>query len=211
MTTLQSAQKPHYFLPFIGALAITLAMGVVITIIDVLQPSEPLLSILAFIPGLISILTLFSSGLGRAELNLRFRWISLPGLSVLAVTTVLLLPILGSSTGFTGWNWLPALVYAPASGIAQELYFRGALLPALEQALHGKKVAALLLHALVFVGYHFRTFRSVPSIPIAVVISIVLFAAGCGWAWQVQKDRTVVWAIGQHSLFLMVMSMFEWN
>jgi hypothetical protein len=211
MTTIQSAPKPRYFPPFIGALAITLAMGVVITIIDVLQPAEPLLSILAFIPGLISIAALSASGLSLAKLNLHFRWISLPGLLVLVATTILLLPILGSSAGLTGWKWLPALVYAPASGIAQEIYFRGSLLSALEQALHGKKVAALLLHALVFVGYHFRTFRSVPSIPIAVLIAIVLFAAGCGWAWQVQKDRTVVWAIGQHSLFLMLMSMFEWN
>lgn len=211
MTPIQSVSKPHNSLPFMVALAITLAMGVVITIIDILQPSEPILSILAFIPGIISIVALSASGMSLTDLYLHFRRISLPGLIMLAATTVLLLPILGSSTVMTGWKWLPALVYAPASGIAQEIYFRGSLLPAIEQALHGKKVAALLLHALLFVGYHFRTFRSVPSIPIAILISIVLFAAGCGWAWQVQKDRTVVWAIVQHSLFLMLMSMFEWN
>lgn len=211
MTTIQSAPKPRYFLPFGSALAITLTMGVLITVVDVLQPSEPLLSILAFIPGLISIAALSASGLSLDKRYLTLRWISAPGLLALAITTILLLPILGSSTEWCGWKWLPALVYAPASAIAQEIYFRGSLLPALEQALRGKKIAALLLHAVVFVGYHFRTFRSVTSVPIAVLIAVVLFAAGCGWAWQVQKDRTVVWAIGQHSLFLMLMSMFEWN
>jgi len=102
------------------------------------------------------------------------------------------------------------LVYAPASGIAQEIYFRASLLPALERALHGNRNTAILLHAMIFVGYHFRTFRAVPSLSIGIVIALVLFIGGCGWAWQVQRDRTVVWAIGQHSLFLMLMSMFEW-
>ena len=204
-------KKPRHLLSFEGALVITLVMGIVITIVDFLQPEEPVLSMLAIIPGVISIVALSASGLSFAKLYLHLRWISLSGLFALAATTILLLPILGSSTGFSGWKWLPALVYAPTSGIAQEIYFRGSLLPALEQALHGKKIAALLLHALLFVGYHFRTFRSVPSVPIALLIAIVLFAAGCGWAWQVQKDRTVVWVIGQHSLFLMIMSMFEWS
>jgi membrane protease YdiL (CAAX protease family) len=210
MTTIVPTANPRYPLPFIIALILTLVMGIALTVLDVLQPSEPALSILAFIPGVISIVVLSAAGLSRVELNLRFKMISRPGLAGLAAVTVLMLPILGSSTGWAGWQWLPALVYAPASGIAQELYFRGSLLPALERASHGKKTAAILLHALVFVGYHFRTFRSVPSLPIAILVAIVLFAAGCGWAWQVQRDRTVFWAIVQHSLFLMFMSMFEW-
>jgi membrane protease YdiL (CAAX protease family) len=192
------------------ALVITLIMGIALTSLDVIQPEEPVLSILAFVPGIISIAALTASGSNRADLYLRFSWISLYGFVMLAAVTVLLLPILGSSTGWVGWQWLPGLLYAPASGIAQEIYFRGSLLPALERALHGKKAAAILLHTVVFVGYHFRTFRSVPSLPIALLVAAVLFAAGCGWAWQVQRDRTVFWAIGQHSLFLMLMSMFEW-
>jgi membrane protease YdiL (CAAX protease family) len=210
MTTIAPPANRRYLIPFVVALFITLIMGIALTVLDVLQPSEPVLSILAFIPGIISIAALSASGLSRAELNLRFTWISLPGLLVLAAITVLLLPILGSSTGWTGWQWLPGLVYAPASGIAQEIYFRGSLLPALERALHGKKLIAILLHAVVFVGYHFRTFRSLSSLPIAILVAAVLFTAGCGWAWQVQRDRTVFWAIAQHSLFLMLMSMFQW-
>ena len=211
MATIQSSDaNPPYLFSFAGALAVTLLMGVGITVLDVFQPAEPVLSILAFIPGGISIAALSASGLSRADLYLLPAKASRSGLVALAATTLLLLPILGSSTGWAGWHWLPGLIYAPASGIAQEMYFRASLLPALERALHGKKTIAIFLHAVIFVGYHFRAFRSLPSLPIAILVASVLFTAGCGWAWQVQRDRTVFWAIGQHSLFLMLMSMFEW-
>jgi len=206
MTTL--APQAQSRCSFGVALGITLAMGIAITVIDVLQPSEPLFSILAFIPGVVSILALRASGLSREGLYLRFARISTPGLLALAAATVLLLPILASSTGWSGWRWLPALLYAPASGIAQEIYFRGALLPAFEHVLRGKQ--AIVLHNVVFVGYHFRTFCSVPSLPVAALVAVVLFAAGYGWAWQVQRDCTIFWSTAQHSLFLILMSMFEW-
>jgi membrane protease YdiL (CAAX protease family) len=211
MTTDQPSASTRPALPFIAALLITLVMGVGMTALDVWQPEEPRLSILAFLPGLVSIAALFASGSSWSDHYLRFGRLSRPGLLVLAATTILLLPILGSNSGWSGWKWLPALIYAPASGIAQELYFRSSLLPALERVLGGKKIPALLLHGLLFIGYHLRTFRSVPSLPISLLIASVLFAAGCGWGWQVQKDRTVVWAMLQHSLFLMLMSMFEYG
>lgn len=31
------------------------------------------------------------------------------------------------------------------------------------------------------------------------------------WGWQVQRDRTAIWAMIQHSLFLMLMSLFAWG
>ena len=126
-------------------------------------------------------------------------------------TTLLLLPILASSTSFSGWDWLPALIYAPASGIAQELYFRSSLLPGLERIFGYKRTTALVTQASIFVGFHLRTFRALPSLAIALVVAVVLFLAGCGWGWQVQRDRTVYWAMLQHSLFLMLMSMFTWS
>ena len=203
--TIRSPQVSRHSFPFAAALAITLIMGVGITALDAFQPAEPVLSILAFIPGAISIAAPFSPwGRIRADMYLRSAKASLPGLAVLAAVTLLSLPIPGSNTGWTGWHWLPALVYAPASGIAQELYFRASLLPALERALRGKKTTAILLHSIIFVSYHFRTFQSVQLFPIGILIATVLFSAGCGWAWQVQRDRTVLWAIGQHCLFLML-------
>jgi hypothetical protein len=65
--------------------------------------------------------------------------ISLPGLLVLVAITVLLLPILGSSTGWTGWQWLPGLVYAPAFGIAQEIYFRARSYPLWDEPCTAKR------------------------------------------------------------------------
>jgi hypothetical protein len=106
---------------------------------------------------------------------------------------------------------LQTLVYAPASGIAQELYFRSALLPGLERALHGRKVVALFIHSAIFIGFHLRTFGTVGSLPMDLIIATVLFLAGCGWGWQVQRDHTVVWSMLQHGLFLMLMSMFAWT
>jgi membrane protease YdiL (CAAX protease family) len=186
-------------------------MAVLYTVLDVLQLPEPRHSLLAFIPGAASLAALFAAGLNRDDCNLRLRRLSRPGLITLAVVTVLLLPILASSSGFTGWQWLPALVFAPASGIAQELYFRAALLPGLQRAFKGRQVPALLVHAVIFVAFHLRTFRSLPNFGIGIVVALVLFLAGCGWGWQVQKDRTVVWAMLQHSLFLILMSMFGWT
>jgi hypothetical protein len=201
----------HTRIPFTAALVVTLTMAIMYTVLDNIQPREPVFSLLAFIPGTFSLLALARADLTRGEVNLRLARLSLPGLGALAATTLLLLPVLGSSTGWTGWHWLPALVYGPASGIAQELYFRASLLPGLEKAFPGRKTAALLLHSAIFVGFHFRTFQVLPSIGVAMLVAVVIFAGGCGWGWQVQRDRTVVWAIAQHCLFLMLMSMFAWG
>jgi membrane protease YdiL (CAAX protease family) len=193
------------------AISVTVAMALAYTAIDVMQFPEPAQSLLALLPAAISLAALGAAGFTREELNLKFAGLSRPGALALAGTTMLLLPILGSSTGWTGWQWLPALVYAPASGIAQELYFRSALLSGLQKAFRGRRALALGTHSLIFVGFHFRTFRSIPSLPLALLVAVVLFSAGLGWGWQVQRDRTVVWAMLQHGLFLLLMSMFAWG
>jgi hypothetical protein len=211
MASIATSKASQARLPFAVSLAVTLSMAVVYTVLDVIQPAEPLLSLLAFIPGVISIIMLLAAGLTRNELNLRLARLSLPGLGALAAVIILLLPILGSSSSWVGWQWLPALVYGPTSGIAQELYFRASLLPALERAFKGKKTLALFVHSAIFVGFHFRTFQALPSLPMALLVTVVLFLAGCAWGWQVQRDRTVVWSMLQHSLFLALMSMFDWG
>jgi hypothetical protein len=211
MTTVGITKSRGNRAVWILSVKVTLMMGVLYTWLDIIQLPEPINTILAFIPGSVSVLLLIIAGMKRAKLYLAPAWISKPGFGALAATTILLLPILSSSTTWLGWQWLPALVYAPASGVAQELYFRSALLPALERAVGNKKVLALTLHAILFTAYHFRTFQAIPTLPIAGVVFLVLFLAGCGWGWQVQRDRTVVWAMLQHSTFLVLMSMFEWR
>jgi hypothetical protein len=211
MTSQPSLKAAPTLIPFHLAMLLTLAMAFSYTVLDTLQPPEPGLSLLAFAPGGISLLALAGAGLSRKQLHLRVASLSRPGFATLGAVTLLLLPILGSNTGWTGWRWLPALVDAPASGIAQELYFRSSLLPGLERVFGGRKTVALLVHSGIFIGFHFRTFQSIPSIPLILPVAGVLFLAGCGWGWQVQHDRTVVWAMLQHSLFLVLMSMFNWG
>ncbi len=211
MITLVPSKSSQARIPFNTALAVTLAMAAVYTALDMLQLPESVFALLAFIPGAISLIALTTAGLSRAELNLRLAWISLPGLAALAATSILLLPILGSSTVWLGWRWVAALVYAPASGIAQKLYFRSALLPGLEHAFNRHRTLSLFAHAAIFVGFHVRTFLALPSLPLALVVAAVLFVAGCGWGWQVQRDRMVIWSMLQHSLFLMLMSMVDWT
>jgi len=162
-------------------------------------------------PGALSVGVLLASGLTRAECSLEARWFSKAGAAMLMLIFLLLLPIVLSSTGEVGWDPLPALVYAPASGIAQEVFFRSALLPALTRAFRGRIRLALPIHSLIFVAYHFRTFRAIGAIGPSIGVAMVLFLGGLGWGWQAQKDRTVIWTAIQHSIFLAVMSLFIWG
>jgi hypothetical protein len=69
---------------------------------------------------------------------------------------------------------------------------------------------SLLVHSVFFLVWHLRTFTLLPSLPIALVVATVLFLAGTAWGYQVQRDGTILWSTAQHSLFLVVMSMFDW-
>jgi membrane protease YdiL (CAAX protease family) len=195
------------------AIVLVLLMGAGYTLLDVLQPSEPIYTILSFLPGLLSftVIILAKLRLNVIESYLIPRKLSLRGGIALVVVAVCLLPILLSTSGKVGWHWIPAFVYAPASGIAQELYFRASLLPAMEELLQKRNVAAIGMHSLVFVVFHLRTFLSIGPNPIMAVVVIVLFVAGFAWGYQVQRDRTTIWAVALHSSFLVIMSMFKWG
>ncbi len=192
------------------ALSVTALLAVAYTYLEFVQPPEPRYAALSLVIALAAVSSLRALGFSREDLRLHFAPLSHTGALMLLAATALMLPILGSSTAFLGWRWLPALVYAPASGISQELFFRGSVLPALERALPGRPVIALLCHTVVFVAWHVRTFTLLPSLPVALLVAVVIALAGIAWGRQVQRDGTVVWAIAQHSLFLMVMSMFDW-
>ena len=69
---------------------------------------------------------------------------------------------------------------------------------------------ALLVHSAVFALWHLRMLTQMP-VPVALVSLAVMFLAGTGWGWQTMHDRTVVWAMVQHSLFLMVMALFTFT
>jgi len=192
------------------ALSIALVMALAYTVHDGVQIGEPLFSLASFLPGLLSIGALLAAGVSRDECGLAVRRLSRAGLVVLALTFLLLLPILLSGTA-TRWDPLAALIYAPASGIAQELFFRAALLPALINAMAGHRQRALVLHCLIFVAYHFRTFRSIGAVGPSIAVGAVLFLASLAWGWESQRDRTILWTSIQHSIFLAAMSLHTWG
>jgi membrane protease YdiL (CAAX protease family) len=133
---------------------------------------------------------------------LQMRSLSLQGAIVLVALSAFIPVALAIGRG-QPWNWLDDLVYAPASAIAQELYFRSALLAALTRLCQNNARRALLLQALLFALWHVRAFEVVSIAP-AVGVLVLTFAAGWLWGWQVQRDQTVFYAMAQHIAFLII-------
>jgi membrane protease YdiL (CAAX protease family) len=192
------------------ALFVASGTAVAYTALEFVQPPEPWYAALSLALCVAGVLALGALGFSREGRRLRLAPLSLAGAGMLLGATALMLPVLASSTGLLGWRWLPALVYAPASGIAQELVFRGTVLPVFERALPGRPVVALVCHSVMFVAWHLRTFTLVPTLSAALAVAAVTFLGGLAWGGQVQRDQTVVWSVVQHSLCLVVMSMFGW-
>lgn len=110
-----------------------------------------------------------------------------------------------------GWDWIAALVYAPANGISQELFFRSALIPATLATFKKRTTLVLILHSILFGLWHIGPlFLGTPA-PIVAAIMLVPFLSGIGWGWQVKRDGTVVWAMIQHSLIWIVASPFAFG
>lgn len=197
-------------LPLTWALGLTGLMWLAYTLIESLLTAEPAHTALSLLPGLVSLAALTSAGLPEALRYARFGRLSSGGLAALGLVTLLLLPILLSGQ-WVGWRPLPALVYGPASAVAQELFFRAALLAGLLMVFKRRRWLALNLHSLLFVAWHLGTFQQIPMLGPKMVVGAVLFLAGLGWGWQVQRDRTILWSTVQHGLFLAIMAMFEWS
>jgi membrane protease YdiL (CAAX protease family) len=192
---------------FYVALALIILVWLAYTALDLLGPGDPPMAVLGFMSGVIGLVILRAAGFTCEECYLRAASISKAGLLALAGVLLLLIPILLFGT-WLGWSWLAVLVYAPASGISQELFFRSTLLPALMKAFKPRVWLAVSAQAALFVVWHLRMFTQ--GAPLAPVAS-VLFLAGLGWGCQVQRDRAVVWAMAQHSLFLMGMALFAFG
>jgi membrane protease YdiL (CAAX protease family) len=110
-----------------------------------------------------------------------------------------------------GWDWIASLVYAPAGAISQELFFRSTLLPTAERWLKRRPTAALLAHSALFGLWHIGPLFLGTPVPIVAAIMLVPFLSGLGWGWQVRRDRTVVWAMIQHSLIWVIGASFEFS
>jgi membrane protease YdiL (CAAX protease family) len=188
-----------------------LAYTVLQTLTVLERLSEPLYAVVGLLPGVLGVSVLLAAGFSRQECFLRVARLSWMGFGVLAAVFVFALAAVLPFGVWRGWNWMAALLYAPAGSVAQELFFRSALLPAIRKALKKRPMLALILHAVLFGLWHIGPLFLGTPLPIVIAIVVVPFLSGIGWGWQAQKDRTVVWAMIQHSLIWVIGSPFAFG
>jgi membrane protease YdiL (CAAX protease family) len=195
-----------------AAALIVLALWIVYTAIYTAPLSDAGHAILEFLPGLLAVAVLWWAGYRNGDWTVRAAPLSRQGLAALIlVVPVLLAPVLSGE--WVGFDPLRTLVFPLASGVAQELFFRGALLPASIRLCGGRSMRGVVLQAALFGLWHApKAFLETPTGTSpwvgAIALTVVTFLAGLGWGWQVHRDRTVVWAMGEHVVFLMIMSLF---
>ena len=166
--------------------------------------SEELSAALCFLPGLIGVTILLIVGVKREDCFLVFHPISRKGFAVLTVVFVFALSTMLPVMVWKGWSWTAALILAPATGIAQELFFRSTLLPTLRHVFSRDSRLALILHSVLFGFWHIGPlFVGAPAWAVIAVMAVP-FLSGIGWGWQVVHDRTVIWAMIQHSLIWVI-------
>lgn len=200
-----STKRPvKLYAAVVFVLLLWLAYTVLQTLSVVWEMSEARSAPLAFVPGILGVAALLGAGMTREACYLRLGRLSGRGFAVLAVVLVFALSAILPAMEWVGWSWMAALVYAPASGVAQELFFRATLLPAMEALLPGRPRLALVLHSALFGLWHIApAFVGAPVWAVAAVM-LVPFVSGLGWGWQVRHDRTVIWAMVQHSLIWVI-------
>jgi hypothetical protein len=197
--------------PITGILALWLAFTVLQSAILAGVYKDPLATLLSFIPGILGIALLLRVGFTREELFLRLGRISRASLLLYATLLLVSFTIVLPTGVYTGWNPLAALVYAPASAINQELFFRCALLPVFLRAFKGKTWMAIVFHSLLFGLWHIGVYFSGAPLASVLMVMFIPFVFGLAWGWQAQHDRTVIWAILYHSLLLFLNSFYTWG
>ena len=206
---MRSTKLIHESLAFISVLVLWLAYTVLQTLFVMGYASEGWSALLGFVPGLLGVGVLLLAGRSRADCYLQVRGLSWAGFAVLAVVFVFALSAVLPFGVWQGWSWLAALVYAPASGVSQELFFRSSLLPAFQTIFKDRRGLALLSHSILFGLWHIGPLFVGAPLWAVLAVMFVPFLSGLGWGWQVQRDRTVVWAMLQHSLIWVVGLQFE--
>jgi membrane protease YdiL (CAAX protease family) len=149
---------------------------------------------------------LFRSGFSGRDCFLAYSRLS--GRGALALLPIVMLwPFVLATGVYIGFD-VAGAVEGVFGSVAQELYFRAALLPALLAMMPPRR--ALILHTLAFGGWHGGALLAAPeALAGALAIIIVSLGAGYAWGWQTMRDRTVVWAMGHHSLLWIAGSFFD--
>jgi len=157
---------------------------------------------LGLLIALVALGLLWSAGISPRACFLSLALPSRQGLVLLALLSAFIPAALLLGRG-QPFSWLDDLVYAPASALGQELFFRSALLVALGTVWRGDARLALAGQALAFALWHVRAFRVAPLAP-AVGVLVMTFVAGLLWGMEVRRDRTMLYAVLQHALFLAI-------
>ncbi len=185
------------------AVWIVIALWAPYALVNTLFPGPLLTYSLGLLIALVALGLLWSAGVSPRACFLALAPPSRQGLVLLALLSTFIPTALLLGRG-QPFNWLDDLVYAPASALGQELYFRSALLVALGMVWQrGNAGLALAGQALAFALWHVRAFRVAPLAP-AVGVLVVTFVAGLLWGMEVRRDRTVLYAVLQHALFLAI-------
>lgn len=209
VSTKHKIQKP-YLSPH-ATLVIILFLWVVYTVVYSLHPGDPLAVVLEIIPGILAVSTLVAAGFQREMTYLRIAPISRTGATLLAAS-IIFMPAVWLTGRWTGWNWVDGLISAPASAIAQELFFRSGLLPILIATIKKRPFYAILIQSMLFAVWHIPN-AYMGGAPVVGVIAVVVVTFLCGllWSSQVQRDGTVIWVMIYHTLLLMINSLFTWG
>ncbi len=188
-------------------LTIWLAYTVVQTLANVWRWDEGVVALVEFVPGLLGLAVLFAAGFIARDCYLVFARLSWAGLAVLVAILIAAPAVMLPFAQWHGWSWSAALIQG-SGGLSQELFFRAVLLPTLLAIFRTRPVVALVLHSVLFGLWHIAPLFMGAPLLIALAIMFVPFLCGMGWGWQVKRDGTVVWAMAQHSLIWVIMSLF---
>lgn len=161
-------------------------------------------TVLAFIPGIIGVAALLLAGVSWQQCFLALKPFSTSGVLVLVAVFAFALAAIFPVSVWQGWSWQAALVLAPASGISQELFFRSSLHPAMQMVFKQRQGLALVLHSVLFGLWHIGPLFIGAPVWAVIAVMLVPFLSGIRWGWQMSHDKTVVWAMVQHSLIWVV-------
>ena len=123
--------------------------------------------------------------------------------AIVAGSAAVSIPVVVAIGRLQPWDWGGMLVAAPASAVAQEVYFRGTLQLALSRRFRFGRSGTAVSQAGLFALWHLRAFRAVPPAQ-AVAVIVIAFAAGLIWGLLALRDRTIAWTLVHHAFYLLI-------